>query len=296
MLKNAIILGGSGQAGMLLTQSLIASGVAVTEVDLHAPPGKRAEATYIQADATNYGNELRNAIREAECVCICLPERVALDAAPAIAANMRHGTLWLDTLSVKGPILHVLEAHAAHLEVLSINPMFAPALGWRGHAVAAAEHGQIGPKASAFKALLMEWGASVKMMTAEEHDRLTAALQAATHAAVLAFGSVLLDLNYDASTAWEVATPPHRILLGLLYRMISQNPEVYWDIQAYHPQGADVRRNLAVSIEHIQSMAERDDSGQFERLFQNLRSLLAPRQEELARLSHDLVETVRPKP
>jgi prephenate dehydrogenase len=197
--------------------------------------------------------------------------------------------LWVDTLSVKGPILERLQARARPVEILSINPMFAPALGWRGHSVAVVEAGQAGAKARSFKELLMRWGASVQIVTADEHDRLTAALQVATHAAALAFGSVLLGLDYNVEAALALATPPHRIMLGLLYRIVSQNPEVYWDIQAYHPHAARVREDLSASLANMEALVKHGDIDEFKQLFQKLRSLLAPRDETLSELATRLI-------
>lgn len=295
MLKNAIVLGGSGQAGSLLIRSLLDSAVEVTELDLHSHSANDPNRRYIQADVTRFGPELQAAIHSSDCVCICLPEQIALDAASRLVSVMSDGSLWVDTLSVKGPIVRCLEPHAGRVEILSINPMFAPALGWPGHAVAAVETGA-GPKTRFFKELLVQWGASVQTITAEQHDRLTAALQVATHAAVLAFGSVLLKLDYDVKAALEVATPPHRLLLALLYRMISQNPEVYWDIQAYHPHAADVRHQLIASLDSLQALTEGGDIDQFKRLFRDLQSLLSERDKTLASLTTRLIAAVNLQP
>jgi len=297
MLKNAIILGGAGQAGSLLIRSLLASGIEVIDVDLHPRAEERdPDRRYIQADASVCGPELAQAIHSSECVCICLPEQIAIDAAPAVVSAMSDGALWVDTLSVKGPIVRVLEPHAGRVEILSINPMFAPALGWAGHAVAVVEAGHTDVRGRSFKELLVRWGASLQTVTAEEHDRLTAVLQVATHAAVLAFGSVLSKFDYDVKAALELATPPHRLLTALLYRVISQNPEVYWDIQAYHPHAAHVRQQMIVSLDSLQSMTDRSDIDGFKHLFENLRALLNPRGETLADLTKRLIAAVNVVP
>ena len=296
MLKKVIVVGGSGEMGSLLIRSFLASGIELTEVDLHPRFGADERRRYIQADATVCGPELAEAIHGADCICICLPEQIALDSAPRLISAMSDGALWVDTLSVKGSIVRTLEAHAGRVEILSINPMFAPALGWPGHAVAVVEAGHAGLRRFFFKQLLADWGAWVQTVTAEEHDRLTAALQVATHAAVLAFGSVLLKFDYDVKAALDLATPPHRLLLALLYRVISQNPEVYWDIQAYHPHAAKVRRQLIASLDSLQSLTDRGDVDEFKHLFRDLRGLLSERDETLAGLTKRVIAAVNVEP
>jgi 4-amino-4-deoxyprephenate dehydrogenase len=199
-------------------------------------------------------------------------------------------------LSVKGPVVRLFDAHADRVEILSINPMFAPALGWSGHPVAVIEVGQAGPKGRSFQQLLSSWGASVEIVSADEHDRLTAAVQVATHAATLAFGATLLSLGYNAETAMRVATPPHRLLLTLLNRMVTQNPEVYWDIQAYHPHAALVRQSLIKALEAIQLQAELQDRGGFQDLFQKLGHLLSTKSADLVGMSERVIPELMRRP
>src|ERR1700760_2286477 len=140
MLTRAVILGGLGQAGTLLSRSLRQSGMEVTLVNSRLRNGNIGEDfTYLQADASACEGELQQAIAAADCLCVCLPETVALAALPGLAAAMPAGRLWLDTLSVKTEIVQALQSRAGHLEALSINPMFAPALGWADKPVAAVE-------------------------------------------------------------------------------------------------------------------------------------------------------------
>lgn len=287
MLTRALILGSSGQAGSLLRRSFTDSGIEVTGVD-RIPPANATEP-YIQVDITRGGPELESAIRGAECVCVCLPEPITVEIAPRLTAHMPNGALWVDTLSVKTPISRAVAESGQRLEILSINPMFAPALGWRGNAVAVVELGESGPKGVHFKGLLREWGARLRSVSTEEHDRTTAALQVATHAAVLAFGAALRKLDYDVDMALELAPPPHRILLALLYRVVSQNPEVYWDIQACHPNGVNVRDEMLAALRSVQEMVERKNIHAFAELFQELRSMLQSSDEEIAALTKSVI-------
>jgi prephenate dehydrogenase len=296
MVKNATIFGGSGQMGSLFSGSFLNSGIRVTSVDLYPPSHEHANQAYIVADVTRCEPELEKAIHGSDCVCICLPEQITIDAAPHLVSAMSAGALWVDTLSVKGPIMYLLATHARDIEILSINPMFAPALGWARNSVAVVESGSAGPKADHLKQLLKQWGVSVQNVTADQHDRLTTALQVATHAAALAFGATLLNLNYDVEAALKLATPPHRILLGLLYRIISQNPEVYWDIQAHHPHAAQTRQRMSASLGELQSLVERGDINAFKQMFRDVQAILAPRDKALAGLAESLITAANSAP
>jgi 4-amino-4-deoxyprephenate dehydrogenase len=251
VLGHTVVLGALGQLGTLISCSLCESGVAVTLVDTKPQNvGKLNGIAFMQSDVARMTPELRAAISSADCVCVCLPEKTTLQVVQSLTAAMRDGCLWLDTLSVKTGIMRATEMAGGRLEVLSLNPLFAPAMGWVGGAVAAVEASP-GPKSAFVKELLLSWGARLEVISAEEHDRLTAVIQVATHAAVLAFGATLLNLEFDLESVLRLATPPHRLLLTLLHRMTTQSAEVYWDIQAYHPLGAKVRQEMINALRDL---------------------------------------------
>src|SRR5690349_18496901 len=141
-LSRATVLGGLGQAGQLVAQAFTHAGSEVVLIDVQPRPEAINATRYVQADITKPDEDLLRAIADADCVAMCLPERAALQAAPAILDAMSQGTkrmLWIDTLSVKQNICAILHGYKEHLELVSINPMFAPALGFAGHSVAFVE-------------------------------------------------------------------------------------------------------------------------------------------------------------
>lgn len=267
-LSTAIILGGLGQVGDLIGRALTQTGTEVLVVDVLPKP--EMAVRYLQADITRPDRALLRAIAGADCVAMCVPERIAREAAPAILDAMSSGALWVDTLSVKQNICGVLRDYKDKLELVSINPMFAPALGFADHAVAFVEVSG-GPKSRYLAEMLRSLGATIEMVTPEAHDMLTAAIQVATHAAILSFGMVLLELGYDVDKARALATPPHLMLLSLLSRVSAANPEVYWDIQHNHPQAASVRDILSGAVKAFDSAARKDSPHEFQELFDRIR-------------------------
>ena len=273
-LAGAIVLGGLGQVGDLIARAFTRAETAVLVVDALPRSAPAAAANYLQADVTRPDETLLRAIARTECVVMCLPESAALAAAPVILETMPRGALWVDTLSVKQNICGVLQHYKQKLELVSINPMFAPALGFANQTVAWVEISG-GPKSEDFARTLRSVGASVETVTPETHDKLTAAIQVATHAAVLSFGVVLRELGYDLEKGLALATPPHRMLLSLLDRVTSGNPEVYWDIQHHHPLAASVRENFLEAVRAVDTAARKNSPHEFEKLFECIRVQLS---------------------
>jgi 4-amino-4-deoxyprephenate dehydrogenase len=274
-LSAAMIIGGLGQVGDLMGRALAQTGMEVVYVDVLPASEAIADGRYLQADITQPDRALLRAIAGAECVVMCVPERTALAAAPAILEAMSNGALWVDTLSVKQKICALLQDYKEKLELVSINPMFAPRLGLANHSVAFVEISG-GPKSQDFARRLSSLGATIEKVTPEQHDELTAAIQVATHAAILSFGMVLLDLGYDVEKGRALATPPHLMLLSLLNRLSTANAEVYWDIQHDHPHAATVRDSLSAAVRALDAAAREDSPRAFHELFERIRkSVLA---------------------
>jgi prephenate dehydrogenase len=268
----AIVLGALGQVGDLIARALTQTGTEVLFVDMLPAPATLAAGHYLQADVTRPDDALLRVIAGADCVAMCLPERAAFASAPAILDAMSRGALWVDTLSVKQNICGLLRRYEEKLELISINPMFAPSLGFADHSVAFVKISG-GPKCEDFARTLRSLGARVEMVTPDTHDRLTAAIQVATHAAILSFGAVLLELNYDIEKGLAIATPPHLTLLSLLNRVSAANPEIYWDIQHHHPHAVSVRESLNGAVRALDSAAREDSPRNFEELFERIRIL-----------------------
>src|SRR4030088_2257036 len=144
---------------------------------------------------------------------------------------MRAAGRLIGTVSAKTGIVAALAAHASHVQAVSLNPMFGPDLGFNGRAVAAVVV-RDGPRARALLDAIGRRGGRVAEVGADEHDRVAAAAQALTHAAVLAFGLALDELGVAIEDLGAVATPPHLTLLALLARIASGVPETYWEVQA----------------------------------------------------------------
>jgi prephenate dehydrogenase len=224
---------------------------------------------------------------------LALPETVALDALPHVLAALPAGALLVDTLSVKTPFARAAVAACAPVELLSLNPMFAPSLGFAGHAVLAVELVP-GPRSQALLALLRASARVVTVADASAHDRATATLQVATHAGVLAFGLALTQLHVDLDALLPVAPPPFLAQLALLARIASASPETYADIQRANPFAAEARGALAAALAQLDEAALDADPQRVEELIAQAGALLGPHRGALAAQAAALLARLEP--
>lgn len=253
--QRAVVAGGLGEVGRFVA-GLLATEAAVTVTD----PRRQRRPGVLADDVRIPGPALAAALGTADVVVLALPESVALEAIPVVAALMRPGAVLVDTLSVKSQVVPLLEREAAGhgLAALSLNPMFAPSIGATGRPVVTIK-AVPGPAADWMLDLLTAAGAVLVPMSAARHDQLCAAVQVATHASVLAFGDALRAMNADPADLLAVAPPPHRTMLALLARLVSASPEVYRDIQVANPGAPAMRAALVRAIDRLSALTATPD-------------------------------------
>jgi prephenate dehydrogenase len=261
-----LVAGGAGAVGALFTELLSAAGAHVVTVDTSPGPDR------VVGDITAVDAVLAAELAEADVVVLAVPEPVALAALGPVAEALAPGALLVDTLSVKSRYAAAAATVRSDVELLGLNPMFAPSLGFPGRPVAAvALRG--GPRSAEFLRLVTGAGARTVTVTADRHDRLAAATQALTHAAVLAFGTALAELDVTADELAALAPPPHATLLALLARIAAGTPEVYWDVQSANPFAETARAALITGAAAVDLAVDKGEA-QFTDLLTSTRSVL----------------------
>jgi prephenate dehydrogenase len=286
-----IVAGGAGAVGGLMVDLLRGAGAEVLVVDVAEPP---AGIPYVTGDLRALDVRVIAELRRADIVVLAVPERVALAAVPAVAPQLPPGALLADTLSVKTGIVAALADHAANLEALSLNPMFAPALGFDARPVAAVVV-RDGPRARALLSAVADRGGLVAELGADEHDRIVAVTQALTHATVLAFGLAMDELGVGADDTRALATPPHLTLLALLARIASGQPETYWDVQAANPHARRARAALAGGLATLSGAAVEGCGADFAAVLERAHRRLGADCGAYTRMCEELFAAARPR-
>lgn len=269
-----VVAGGAGAVGAMFARALHTDGHTVTILDPAAAPAPAPPGgpRVVHGDVTAPTGPAEQALRTAHTVLLAVPEPVALRAVPVLDALLHPDALLVDTLSVKTVIGRAFATALPGRAALGLNPMFAPSLPMRGRPVAAVTY-RPGPAVDEFLAALRRWGAQPVPLTADDHDRITAATQALTHAVILAFG-VALDRLDPPAAADVSAPPPHRLLRALLARIGSGTAEVYHDVQAANPHAAAARRALRDGLDIVDAVCGADDLDGFTALQRQARGAL----------------------
>lgn len=290
-IKKALVIGGSGAVGTLFCNLLKSECTHLIALDIRSEGASHIDGVnYVVGDITKRTNAAL--LSDADLIILAIPEDPALKALPLIHNTLTKKQCLVDTLSVKSEFVEKLIQLKPSYEAISINPMFGPSLGFQDQSVACID---INRRSIADRLLhlIENAGSTVIKYDAELHDRATAATQAATHAAILAFGLTLAKINYDANLARPNWTPPHKTMLCLLARILSSDPEVYRDIQTSNPFAEQARKSMIEAMKEIDTTIESKSKDSFHDLFSKLNEIISEDKADLTAGCHELFTHIK---
>jgi prephenate dehydrogenase len=264
-----MVVGARGGVGASMAKLLRGAGLEVVGVDLR-PGGDGAEGDIV-GDATCGGGAIEAAAARCDWVVVCVPDAGAVAVMEVLHRSLPPGALIADTMSVKTPVSTWADGARGDVEILSLNPLFSPDLGFPGRRVAAVPL-RSGPHTQRLLDIVEAAGATVVRLGADEHDREVALTQAVVHAAILAVGRTLAALTGEGG--WRLATPPFQTLLLLVARISAAEPELYRCIQHANPHATPARAALADALREVDDASRSAED--FAELVRIIRGRLGP--------------------
>ncbi|MBA7506829.1 hypothetical protein ES706_05540 [subsurface metagenome] len=225
--------------------------------------------------ATEFGVNFRSvpeAAAEAELVLVAVPISKTPDVIKSLAGQVQRGTLLADVSSVKSDVIEAMQTIEAKVELVSLHPLFGPgATSVKGKDFVAIPV-KPGKRYAALKHRLLELGARVTEMGAEDHDRLMAIIQCMTHFVLLAYLNALKSMK-ELKRAEKLRTPMFVTLLDLAKTVLAGNLELYGEIQVHNRYARVVRSSL---LEACRSLDVAFSAGDVKSLKASFKEALAP--------------------
>lgn len=251
--KIAVIIGANGGFGRFFAGRLTAAGWAVDAVDLEmrgddASPYVRQ--LVVRPNASS--REVDARLRRCSLLMLCLPKEATFQWIDRAARVLPADSLCVDILSVKTEVTLLAAGAGLKGEYLSLHPMFAPTAESKGGAMAAIPV-RDGELTADFLTQLEQWGHPVTRLTAQQHDRAAAVLQASAHAVLLAFGRAVAQSAVEPEILEALSTPVADGLSTLVDRMLKGDPEVYRAIQRENPYARAARAQLALGLAELET-------------------------------------------
>jgi prephenate dehydrogenase len=204
---------------------------------------------------------------------------VPIDATPgviaAVAPHLRRDQLLCDLTSLKAAPVEAMRRSAA--PAVGLHPIFGPGLeSIEGQTVAVTPATATEAQYAALLGVLEAAGARLAYTTPEHHDELMAVVQGLTHALSLMMAGTMRELGADLDELLGFMSPVYRIELGLVGRLLAQDPTLYGPILRRNTHVPAVLAAARTALEELADAVDDPGPGTFEHLFAEDAALFAP--------------------
>ena len=244
------IIGGTGKMGSLFAGVLARAGWEVTVSGRSTPLASRDLA------------------ERADMVMVSVPIRETVQVIREIAPLLREDQAICDLTSLKvAPVQAMLASRA---EVIGFHPMFGPAVaGLRNQTIIATPARCREETAERLYRIFRAEGARVTVTTPEAHDRMMAVIQGITHFSTLCMAAAMRTLGTDIGEALASSSPVYRIQLGLIGRLLGQDPALYADILQMNPASGLALSAFEQAVRDLRGCVASGDPAAFEEFFRD---------------------------
>jgi len=244
------IIGGTGKMGSLFAGVLARAGWEVTVSGRSTPLASRDLA------------------ERADMVMVSVPIRETVQVIREIAPLLREDQVICDLTSLKvAPVQAMLASRA---EVIGFHPMFGPAVaGLRNQTIIATPARCREETAERLYRIFRAEGARVTVTTPEAHDRMMAVIQGITHFSTLCMAGAMRTLGTDIGEALASSSPVYRIQLGLIGRLLGQDPALYADILQMNPESGLALSAFEQAVRDLRGRVASGDPAAFEEFFRD---------------------------
>jgi len=210
-----------------------------------------------------------------DVVMVSVPIDATLGVIATVGPHLRSDQLLCDLTSLKAAPVEAMRRSAA--PAVGLHPIFGPGLDTiAGQTVAVTPATATEAQYGALIAVLEAAGARLAFTTPERHDELMAVVQGLAHALSLVLAGTMRGLGADLDELLGFMSPVYRIELGLVGRLLAQDPALYGPILRRNPHVPAVLAAARGALEELADAVDDPGPGAFVRLFEEDAALFAP--------------------
>jgi prephenate dehydrogenase len=265
------IIGGTGKMGTFFRQ--------VWEKEGHE----------VQISGRKTSRNSRDLARECDMVVVSVPIRNTVGVIEEIASVLTDQQILCDLTSLKmKPVEAMLRSSA---EVIGLHPMFGPGIAsLQGQTIIACPVRCRKETADEIFCTFAHQGARVVITTPEEHDRMMAVIQGLTHFSTLCMAETMRRIGIDIDEALRCTSPVYRIEIGLIGRLLGQDPNLYADMLTMNPFVPAVLKELQEVAWQLGKAIEKGDRSAFQKFFMENAEAFARYRDQATQETDDIIE------
>lgn len=264
------VVGGAGQMGRWLRRFW---------------EGRGLEARYSDRGTPLSNEEI---VGWADLTFVAVPLRDTPPVLRALSPLLEPRQALISIASLMGPSADALALGVG--EAICVHPVFGPTVGeYRDLPVVMARIR--GNRWGAWLAAeLREAGLAVRESSPAEHDRAMAVVQALLHSLYVGLCQTMSAAGLGPVAALEWASPTMQLQLGLVARILGQDPELYADLVVGNAWSPALLEDLADSLRKLASFARTGDREAFAEAFAQARESFGDRAAGLSERAEAALE------
>jgi prephenate dehydrogenase len=205
-------------------------------------------------------------ILKSDVVIFSVPIKKTVKVIRSAIKRSKEGQLFIDVTSVKSPAIQaMLESKA---QVVGLHPMFRPGVSFEGQTIVACPARLTTHHWKTWVVnVLAATKSDIKWSTAAKHDDVMLDVQVNPHLSTLVNALLMMQRGTSLSETLEYASPFYQVLLALMGRLVSQNPDLYASIAIENPGTlAMLERRIKIEQDLVRIIRDKDQAS-FEQLF-----------------------------
>jgi prephenate dehydrogenase len=201
-----------------------------------------------------------------DILVVSVPIRDTVRVIGEVAPLLSEDQVFTDLTSLKsGPVRAMLASKA---RVVGLHPMFGPsAPGLAGQTIIATPARCDRETLESLLRVFRSQGARITITSPEEHDRIMAVVQGLTHFVTLGVAETMRRLGMDPAGTEAYRSPVYQLEIGLVGRLLSQDPGLYADMLMLNPSVPPVLRACQEAVSTLKDVVEKGEVSAFEELF-----------------------------
>lgn len=269
--KNVVVVGGAGALGRLFVRLFESAGATVNVID--TGDWALAEAYCAQADL----------------VLVSVPVALTVDVITQLP-TLPPSCILADVTSIKQqPLEAMLAKHSG--PVVGLHPMFGPQQATLAKQLMVACHGRDEDNYQWLLQSIQRWGAQVKQIDAQEHDKAMSFVQVLRHLSTFVYGAHLAQERVDVQQLLDLSSPIYRLELMMVGRLFAQDANLYADIILSDPHNFQMLRRYVQLFDTLLEDLEQRGKSDFVQRFADVREYFGEFAQRFLSESQRLLDT-----
>jgi len=204
--------------------------------------------------------------KKADVVIVSVPIGMTKKMIEEVVPHVKESGLLMDFTSLKGFPMEAMKKTKA--SYLGCHPLFGPTNSIEGQMVILCK-GRGAKWFKWWKELLEKNKVDVRELSAKQHDHLMAYVQVLSHFSDLVLADALSKSGMRIGDFLKYQSPPYRLKLDMMGRILNQDPNLYAQIQIQNPESLKVMKEFLKSAKNWTEMVRKKDVKGFEKHFES---------------------------